>query len=174
MENELVKWEITDDRHGIIRNIWGSTSAFEDASIHEALVELWRRFFDTVLTWYEPDRWNSILCCCEIDGGKFDIIPTEELDYRGAKGRINLRFDELRARLLFGDFPDDAEFERACRKQEQRFVSALMAAWSYVRDDPAIVRVLENRVIPFRIVNSVEFDVPSLLDVASLGEYLAE
>ena len=174
MEQQLVEWKLIEDRHGIIKNLWGTTSVFDDTLIVEAFAEQWRKFFDTVISWYEQDRWNSVLCVCIADRGDFDIIPTEDLDFRGTKGRVNLRFSELRANLWYDRFPDDAASHLAFQHEEKRFVKALMAAWSKVRSESAIAHIFESRVIPFRIINTDESDVPPLLDVPSLGEYVLQ
>lgn len=181
MENQLIWWKTTEDKCEwhlgpfVIRNLWGTTDVFEDAPVIEALVELWRKFFDVVLPWYEPDRWDSVICSIQIDHGKFDIIPTENLDFRGSVGRVNLTFRECDARLLHGDFPSDEAFELECQREEKRFVDALMTAWTKVRSEPTIARIVESRVIPFRIINNGEdyegYDSPSLLHVDSLGDY---
>lgn len=177
MEQTLVEWKLTEDvrpRSGSQadrKNLWGTTTAFDDAPIVEAFAELWHKLFDTVLPWYEPDWWNSILCVCIADRGDFDLIPTENLDFRGSKGRVSLRFDELRASLWYDKFPDDTSSELAFQKEQERFVKALMAAWTKVWNEPGIARVVESRAILFRIINSDESDVPPLLDVFSLADY---
>lgn len=179
MEQQLVEWKPTEDvwersqSRFAIKNLWGTTTAFEDALVVQAFTELWRQFFDTVLPWCEADRWDSILCVCIADRGDFDLIPTENLDFRGTLGRVNLRFNELRASLWYDQFPDDTASNLAFQKEQKRFVGALMLAWSMVRNEPAIAQIVESRIIPFRVINTDESEVPPLLEVPSLGDYAA-
>ena len=48
-----------------------------------------------------------------------------------------------------------------------------MLAWSMVRNEPAIAQIVESRIIPFRVINTDESEVPPLLEVPSLGDYAA-
>ncbi len=153
------------------RKLWGETDVFDDASVIEAFAEQWHKFFEVVLSWYPEQSWNSILCVCIEYFGTFDIAPTIDLSPKSLSG-CNLKFTEL-YRKLHGEFPDDAAFGLACKQEEARFVSALMAAWNKVRTEPTIASIVRRRAIPFRVINSDRSDVPPLIDVPSLSEYVA-
>lgn len=162
----MITWKSAERKHRIDRfGYWGVSDAQDDREVVKDFQELWLKHFESQLAVYPASKWNTLVCCIIVDCGTFGLGPL--LDFDVKKSLSGCRLDILRLEAYIDEHferSDEAEVERVCDAEEQRYIGLLMEAWEAVREHPAVRAVVNQRPIPFRVIPPVESDREPLLE----------
>lgn len=127
----------------------------------ESLSELWLTLFAEQMTWYAPERWNSVLGVLQPWHGTIDL----ELTLDGAVERqlpgCGLYLESLHGWIESAT--TDAECENRTSSVIQLCLGELEAAFSAVVSDASVQSMLAVTAIPFSVI--LEPDEPPVLEM---------
>jgi len=167
----MITWEYAQYNSKKIGNFFGISLAEERQDMLRDVQSLWLKVFEEQMPHHDFAKWNSMHGSLEVDRGSVALVPLLDFDLHKQLPYSALYFQSTEAYLdeIFEQSeeafdPTNDPFEIACDAEEEKYVSLLMEAWNGVKNHPAIRTVLNQRSIPFRIINSPEEDVAPLLE----------
>lgn len=158
----MATWELTLDKSGRKRCYWGKSNASLEGDVVCDLVEMWLVLFRDQLTWYPPDRWDSIIGNIQLSHGSLALSPAMGLNLLQMVPGCSLYFSPIH-NFIEGEFELDAEFDAAYDQAEATYIGLVMQAWMRVRAEEDVLRILKNRPIPFQLLN--EPDQPPVIEM---------